>query len=81
MSQPLLVMATAYMLLFVTLLLLRVRAAIVEHRLRTLAMTRARDHLAVTFPFNVYDTRRGANYSLSQLSRFIDRGVAGVSSS
>ena len=40
------------------------------------AMTRARDHLAVTFPFNVYDTRRGANYSLTQLSRFIDRGVS-----
>ena len=39
---PLLVMAVAFMLLFATLLLLRVRAAIVEHRLRTLAMARAR---------------------------------------
>ena len=39
------------------------------------ALTRARNHLAVTFPFNVYETRRGANYSLSQLSRFLDRGV------
>lgn len=39
------------------------------------AMTRARDHLAVTHPFNVYQSRRGADYSLSQLSRFIDRGV------
>ncbi len=39
---PLLVMAAAFMLLFATLLLLRVRAAIVEHRLRTLAMARAR---------------------------------------
>ena len=47
-----------------------------ERRLMYVAMTRARDHLAVTFPFNVYDTRRGARYSLSQLSRFIDRGVA-----
>lgn len=39
------------------------------------AMTRARDHLAVTHPFNVYQSRRGADYSLSQLSRFLDRGV------
>lgn len=39
------------------------------------ALTRARDHLAVSFPFNVYETRRGANYSLSQMSRFLDRGV------
>ena len=39
---PLLVMAAAYMLLFATLLLIRVRAAIIEHRLRTLAMARAR---------------------------------------
>jgi DNA helicase-2/ATP-dependent DNA helicase PcrA len=46
-----------------------------ERRLMYVALTRARDHLAVTFPFNVYETRRGANYSLSQLSRFLDRGV------
>lgn len=39
------------------------------------ALTRARDHLAVTVPFNVYQTRRGADYSLSQMSRFLDRGV------
>ncbi len=39
---PLLVMAAAYAMLFATLLLLRTRAAIVEHRLRTLAMVRAR---------------------------------------
>lgn len=39
------------------------------------AMTRARDHLAVTFPFNVYETRRGASYNLAQMSRFLDRGV------
>jgi ATP-dependent exoDNAse (exonuclease V) beta subunit len=39
------------------------------------AMTRARNHLAVTYPLNVYATRRGADYSMDQLSRFIDRGV------
>jgi heme exporter protein C len=39
---PLLVMAAAYMMLFTTLLLLRTRAAIIEHRLRTLTMARAR---------------------------------------
>jgi heme exporter protein C len=37
---PLLVMAIAFMLLFATLLLLRVRTAVIEHRLRTLAMMR-----------------------------------------
>ena len=39
------------------------------------AMTRARNHLAVTYPLNVYATRRGQDYSIDQLSRFIDRGV------
>lgn len=39
------------------------------------AMTRARNQLAVTFPMNSYSTRRGADYSVDQLSRFIDRGV------
>lgn len=39
------------------------------------AMTRARRHLAVTYPLNVYASRRGADYSIDQLSRFIDRGV------
>ncbi len=39
------------------------------------ALTRARTHLAVTHPFHVYQTRRGADYSLAQLSRFLDRGV------
>jgi DNA helicase-2/ATP-dependent DNA helicase PcrA len=38
-------------------------------------MTRARNHLFVTYPLNVYDTRRGADYSMDQLSRFLDRGV------
>jgi hypothetical protein len=27
------------------------------------------------YPVNVYSTRRGADYSMDQLSRFIDRGV------
>ena len=39
------------------------------------ATTRARNHLAVTYPLNVYATRRGADYSIDQLSRFVDRGV------
>jgi superfamily I DNA/RNA helicase len=39
------------------------------------AMTRARNHLAVTYPLNVYATRRGSDYSIDQLSRFIDRGL------
>jgi len=39
------------------------------------ALTRARNHLAVTYPVNVYSTRRGQDYSMDQLSRFLDRGV------
>ncbi len=39
------------------------------------ALTRARNHLAVTYPLNVYDTRRGADYTFDQVSRFLDRGV------
>lgn len=39
------------------------------------AMTRARNQLAVTFPMNSYSTRRGSDYSIDQLSRFIDHGV------
>ena len=46
-----------------------------ERRLMYVAMTRARDHLHVTYPMNAYSTRRGADYSMDQLSRFIDRGV------
>ncbi len=46
-----------------------------ERRLMYVAMTRARNHLAVTYPVNAYSTRRGADYSIDQLSRFIDRGV------
>jgi DNA helicase-2/ATP-dependent DNA helicase PcrA len=46
-----------------------------ERRLMYVAMTRARNHLAVSYPLNVYATRRGADYSIDQLSRFIDPGV------
>ncbi len=46
-----------------------------ERRLMYVAMTRAKNHLAVTYPLHVYATRRGSDYSIDQLSRFIDRGV------
>jgi DNA helicase-2/ATP-dependent DNA helicase PcrA len=46
-----------------------------ERRLMYVAMTRARNHLAVSYPLNNYGSRRGGDYSLDQLSRFIDRGV------
>ena len=46
-----------------------------ERRLMYVAMTRARNHLAVVYPLHVYSTRRGMDYSMDQLSRFIDRGV------
>ncbi|MEX2178936.1 MAG: ATP-dependent helicase [Gemmatimonadaceae bacterium] len=46
-----------------------------ERRLMYVAMTRARNILSVAYPMNVYNTRRGADYSMDQLSRFIDRGV------
>jgi len=39
------------------------------------ALTRARNHLSITYPLNAYSSRRGAEYSLDQLCRFIDRGV------
>ena len=39
------------------------------------ALTRARNHLSVTYPLNAYSSRRGAEYSIDQLCRFIDRGV------
>lgn len=39
------------------------------------AMTRARNHLAVSYPLNVYSSRRSMDYSMDQLSRFVDRGV------
>jgi DNA helicase-2/ATP-dependent DNA helicase PcrA len=46
-----------------------------ERRLMYVAMTRARNHLALTYPMNTYSTRRSADYSIDQVSRFLDRGV------
>ncbi len=46
-----------------------------ERRLMYVALTRARNHLAVTYPLEVYSSRRGADYSIDQLSRFLDAGV------
>jgi DNA helicase II / ATP-dependent DNA helicase PcrA len=46
-----------------------------ERRLMYVALTRARNHLSVTYPLNAYSSRRGADYSLDQLCRFFDRGV------
>jgi DNA helicase II / ATP-dependent DNA helicase PcrA len=46
-----------------------------ERRLMYVAMTRARNYLSVTYPLNAYSTRRGSDYSIDQLSRFIDRGI------
>jgi DNA helicase-2/ATP-dependent DNA helicase PcrA len=46
-----------------------------ERRLMYVALTRARDHLFAVYPLNVYGSRYGAEYSIDQLSRFIDPGV------
>jgi DNA helicase-2/ATP-dependent DNA helicase PcrA len=46
-----------------------------ERRLLYVALTRARNELFVTYPLNAYPTRFTADYSLDQLSRFLDRGV------
>jgi DNA helicase-2/ATP-dependent DNA helicase PcrA len=46
-----------------------------ERRLMYVALTRAKDDLAVVHPMQVYGSRRGADYSIDQLSRFLDRGV------
>jgi DNA helicase-2/ATP-dependent DNA helicase PcrA len=46
-----------------------------ERRLMYVATTRARDHLSVVYPITVYGSRWGADYSMDQLSRFIDREV------
>jgi len=46
-----------------------------ERRLMYVALTRPRNYLSVTYPLNAYSSRRGADYSLDQLCRFIDRGV------
>jgi len=46
-----------------------------ERRLMYVAMTRARNDLMVTYPLNAYSSRMSADYSMDQLSRFLDRGV------
>jgi DNA helicase-2/ATP-dependent DNA helicase PcrA len=46
-----------------------------ERRLMYVAMTRARHHLYTVYPLNSYSARYGADYSVGQLSRFIDRDV------
>ncbi|NUQ19617.1 MAG: ATP-dependent helicase [Gemmatimonadaceae bacterium] len=46
-----------------------------ERRLMYVAMTRARNELAIVYPLNAYATQRGSEYSIDQLSRFVDRGV------
>ncbi|HET7632714.1 MAG TPA: ATP-dependent helicase [Gemmatimonadaceae bacterium] len=46
-----------------------------ERRLMYVAMTRARNHLAVSYPLNTYSSRRSMDYSMDQVSRFLDRGV------
>ena len=46
-----------------------------ERRLMYVAMTRAKNYLHVVYPLNAYSSRRGNDYTIAQLSRFIDRGV------
>lgn len=46
-----------------------------ERRLMYVALTRPRNHLTVAYPLTAYSTRRSGDYSMDQLSRFIDRGV------
>jgi DNA helicase-2/ATP-dependent DNA helicase PcrA len=46
-----------------------------ERRLMYVALTRAKDELAIVYPMQVYGSRRSAEYSFDQLSRFLDRGV------
>jgi len=46
-----------------------------ERRLMYVALTRARHHLAVTYPLDIHTSRRGADYSIDQLSRFITPDV------
>jgi DNA helicase-2/ATP-dependent DNA helicase PcrA len=48
-----------------------------ERRLMYVAMTRARNHLSVVYPLNSYSSRMGVDYSIDQLSRFIDHAVRG----
>jgi len=49
-----------------------------ERRLMYVALTRAKDDLAIVYPMQVYGSRRSAEYSFDQLSRFLDRGVRGT---
>ena len=49
-----------------------------ERRLMYVALTRAKDELVVVYPMQVYGSRRSAEYSFDQLSRFLDRGVRGT---
>jgi DNA helicase-2/ATP-dependent DNA helicase PcrA len=46
-----------------------------ERRLMYVAMTRARNELLVAYPLHAYPSRYTADYSLDQLTRFVDRGV------
>ncbi len=46
-----------------------------ERRLMYVALTRARDHLVISYPLNVYSSRFGNDYSMDQVSRFVDRGI------
>jgi DNA helicase II / ATP-dependent DNA helicase PcrA len=46
-----------------------------ERRLLYVAMTRARNELYVTYPLQSYANRMGADFSFSQLTRFLDHGV------
>lgn len=46
-----------------------------ERRLMYVAMTRARNHLAVIYPMMAYGSRWGGEYSIEQISRFIDAEV------
>jgi DNA helicase-2/ATP-dependent DNA helicase PcrA len=46
-----------------------------ERRLMYVAMTRARNHLTVTYPVSAYGSRFGADYSIDQLSRFVTTAV------
>jgi len=46
-----------------------------ERRLMYVAMTRARNTLEIVHPLNAFGSRWGADYTLTQLSRFLDPGV------
>ena len=46
-----------------------------ERRLMYVALTRAKDELAIIYPMQAYGSRRSADYTFDQLSRFLDRGV------